>query len=70
MTEAEGADEWTLALDGHPRGKRVRYVRPELRVVEVAQCVGLTYHASESKPYKRQPTVQVRGIRAIYSIQV
>jgi hypothetical protein len=45
MTEPEGADEWTLALDGHPRGKRVRYVRPQLRVVEVEQCVRLTYHA-------------------------
>jgi hypothetical protein len=45
MTEPEGADEWTLALDGHPRGKRVGYVRPQLRVVEVEQSVRLTYHA-------------------------
>ena len=45
-TEPEGADEWILALDGHPRGKRVRHVRPQLRVVEVEQSVRLTYHAS------------------------
>ena len=45
ITEPEGADEWALALDGHPRGKRLGYVRPQLLVVEVEQFVRLTYHA-------------------------
>lgn len=45
ITEPEGSHEWTLALDGHPRGKRVRHVRPQLGVVEVEQTVRLTQHA-------------------------
>ena len=44
-TEPEGADDWTLALDGHPRGERVRYVRPQLGVVDAEQSVHLGYHA-------------------------
>ena len=45
ITEPERANEWTLALDGHPRGKTVGYVRPQLRVIEVEQCVRITHHA-------------------------
>ena len=69
MTEPKGADEWTLALDGHPRGKRVRYVRPQLRVVEVAQSVRLTYHASESKPSRDSRPSSCGGSRRSASTQ-
>jgi catechol 2,3-dioxygenase-like lactoylglutathione lyase family enzyme len=57
ITEPEGADEWTLALDRHPDGKGVRYVRPQLRVVEVEECVRLSYHVTLNlRLATRQPT--------------
>jgi hypothetical protein len=56
ITEPEGADEWTVALNRHSVGKRIRYVRPQLRVVEIEQAVRLTHHASESTPCERAAT--------------